>query len=394
VKWKTLKLGDLYTTNKETVDPSGYLGETFHLYSVPAYDSKVPEELPGEAIGSVKQVVSHNDVLLCRIVPHIRRAWVVGKNDGHRLIASGEWIVMRHKNIHPEYLRHFLLSNEFHSQFMMSVAGVGGSLLRARPGAAADIEVPFPPMEEQRRIAAILDKADALRRKRRTALQKLDSLTQSIFLDMFGDPVANDFSFPVVSVSNFVSQFETGKSIAPNEDEDAASPFRVLKVSAVTSHDYRPEESKPIPEGYLPPESHFVRSGDLLFSRANTSNLIGATAYVAHAEKNRLLPDKIWRFIWRDAAKIEPLFVWFLFRQPSIRRAIAQLATGTSGSMKNISQEKVLGIRVGLPSLAKQKRFAGAVSLWMQSREKMCCSMTMSDENFASLQHRAFRGEL
>jgi type I restriction enzyme S subunit len=106
------------------------------------------------------------------------------------------------------------------------------------------------------------------------------------------------------------------------------------------------------------------------------------------------LPDKIWRFIWRDAAKIEPLFIWFQFRQPAIRRAIGQLATGTSGSMKNISQEKVLGICVGLPPLPKQKRFADAVSRWMQSREKMYCSMKMLDENFASLQHRAFRGEL
>jgi type I restriction enzyme S subunit len=394
VKWKTLKLGDLYTTNKETVDPSGYLSETFHLYSVPAYDSKVPVELPGEAIGSVKQVVSPNDVLLCRIVPHIRRAWVVGKNDGHRLIASGEWIVMRHKDVHPEYLRHFLLGNEFHSQFMMSVAGVGGSLLRARPSAAADIEVPFPPIEEQRRIAAILDKADALRQKRRIALQKLDSLIQSHFFNIFGDPVENSFSFPVLPVSSFVARFETGKSIAPDENENAASQFRVLKVSAVTSHDYRPEESKPISEGHLFPDSHFVKSGDLLFSRANTSDLIGATAYVPIAEKNRLLPDKIWRFIWRDAKKIEPLFVWFLFRQPAVRRAIAQLATGTSGSMKNISQGKVLGIRLGVPPLAEQKRFADVVSAWMGSRERMRDSAKMLDQSFSSLQYRAFRSEL
>jgi len=299
-------------------------------------------------------------------------------------------IVPRNGAADVRYLFHALQSKlpEFLSR------SVGG----AQPNISQEIirgtTIPLPPIEEQRRIAAILGKADALRQKRRIALQKLDSLTQSIFLDMFGDPVANNFSFPMVSVSSFVSQFGTGKSIAPNEDEHADSPFRVLKVSAVTSNEYLPEESKPIPEGYLPPESHFVKSGDLLFSRANTSDLIGATAYVATAEKNRLLPDKIWRFIWRDAAKVEPLFVWFLFRQPSIRRAIAQLATGTSGSMKNISQGKVLGIRLGLPPLAKQKRFAGAVSVWMQSREKMYRSKTMLDDNFASLQHRAFRGEL
>ena len=299
-------------------------------------------------------------------------------------------IIPNTRSLDPQYLMHFLSTQSGHLKRFQRGATIKG----ITRDVVENLHIPLPPMEEQRRIAAILDKADALRQKRRLALQKLDSLTQSIFLDMFGDPVANELSFPIVPVSSFVSHFETGKSIATNEDEKVDSPFRVLKVSAVTSNDYRPEESKPIPESYLPPESHFVKSGDLLFSRANTTDLVGATAYVARAEKNRLLPDKIWRFIWRDVAKIEPLFVWFLFRQPSIRRAIGQLATGTSGSMKNISQEKVMKIRVGLPSLVKQKRFAGAVSLWMQSREKMCRSKAMLDENFSSLQHRAFRGEL
>jgi type I restriction enzyme S subunit len=331
---------------------------------------------------------------------HINSAELVGKCAVYRGVPEKLVHGMNLLCLRPN--RSLLDSN--YAQWLIRSAGFRGRLSNfinkavnqasVSIGNLITISVTVPPLEEQRRIAAILDKADALRQKRRLALQKLDSLTQSIFLDMFGDPVANELSFPIVPVSSFVSHFETGKSIATNEDEKVDSPFRVLKVSAVTSNDYRPEESKPIPGSYLPPESHFVKSGDLLFSRANTTDLVGATAYVARAEKNRLLPDKIWRFIWRDVTKIEPLFVWFLFRQPSIRRAIGQLATGTSGSMKNISQEKVMRIRVGLPSLEKQKRFAGAVSLWMQSREKMCRSKMMLDENFSSLQHRAFRGVL
>ena len=74
---------------------------------------------------------------------------------------------------------------------MQTVAGVGGSLLRARPSYVADIEIPLPPLDEQRRIAAVLDAADALRAKRRQALAKLDSLAGAIFIDMFGDPVTN-----------------------------------------------------------------------------------------------------------------------------------------------------------------------------------------------------------
>ena len=63
-----------------------------------------------------------------------------------------------------------------------------------------EIEILIPPLEEQRRIAAVLDAAEALRAKRRQSLAKLDSLTQAIFLDMFGDPVRNERGWPVHSL--------------------------------------------------------------------------------------------------------------------------------------------------------------------------------------------------
>lgn len=96
----------------------------------------------------------------------------------------------------PKYLRHVLVGDPFHSEFMRTVCGVGGSLLRARPAHVAKIQIPLPPLPEQRRIAEVLDLAEALRAKRRAALAQLDSLTQSIFQDMFGDPIENPRAFP------------------------------------------------------------------------------------------------------------------------------------------------------------------------------------------------------
>ncbi|MDP3244109.1 MAG: restriction endonuclease subunit S, partial [bacterium] len=152
--------------------------------------------------------------------------------------------------------------------------------------------VVLPPLVEQRRIAEVLDRAEALRAKRRAALAQLDALTQSLFLDLFGDPVANERKWPVHAVNDFVAGFESGKSIVADDEDDTTSPYRVLKVSAVTSLEFRPEQSKAMPPDYEPPQSHIVRAGDLLFSRANTAELIGATAYVSTTPPNLLLPDK------------------------------------------------------------------------------------------------------
>ena len=272
--------------------------------------------------------------------------------------------------------------------------GVGGAQPNISQALVKDLRVPLPPLPEQRRIAAILDQADALRAKRREALAQLDSLTQSIFIEMFGDPVSNDRKWHEVCVSDFVAGFETGKSLVAADEDDQSSEFRVLKISAVTSLEFKPEQSKALPLDYEPPESHFVRLGDLLFSRANTADLIGATALVDTASPNLVLPDKLWRFVWYKAPRAAPRFVQHLFRQTKFRFEIAQRASGTSGSMKNISQEKVFSIRVGLPPLPLQQTFATRIQSVESLKATHRAALSELDALFASLQHRAFSGEL
>ena len=200
MKWNLLSMGDIALRKGRSVDPKKHQDEVFELYSIPAFDAGAPEVVAGSAIGSSKKAVQPNDVMISRIVPHIRRACVVGPPNGHRQIASGEWIIFRHERIWPKYLRWVLVGDVFHSAFMRTVSGVGGSLLRARSAEVFKIQIPLPPLAEQKRIAGILDAVDALRTKRREALVQLDTLLQSTFLDMFGDPVTNPMGWEVTTV--------------------------------------------------------------------------------------------------------------------------------------------------------------------------------------------------
>lgn len=256
------------------------------------------------------------------------------------------------------------------------------------------LPLPLPPLAEQRRIAVVLDRAEALRAKRRAALAQLDSLTQSLFLDLFGDDGANPKKWPVRAVSDYVREFQGGKSIESESGENVITRNRVLKVSAVTGMKFLAHESKPVPDSYEPPKEHFAKPGDLLFSRANTTELVGAVAYVESTPPNVLLPDKLWRFVWRDPAAIEPLFVWALFQTAALRREIGRRATGTSGSMKNISQEKLFGIHTILPPIPLQREFARRVTAVEALKTAQRASLAELDALFATLQHRAFRGEL
>ena len=104
----TVALGAIMALKSGSVDPSRCPDEVFDLYSILAFDSRRPEVVVGSSIGSAKQTVEPGDVLLSKIVPHIRRSWVVGDERGRRIIASGEWIVFRSDRVHPNYLRHVL----------------------------------------------------------------------------------------------------------------------------------------------------------------------------------------------------------------------------------------------------------------------------------------------
>lgn len=167
---------------------------------------------------------------------------------------------------------------------------------------------------------------------------------------------------------------------------------RVLKISAVTSNRFRPEESKPLPDDYIPPSEHFVRPGDLLISRANTTELVGAVALVESTPPNLVLPDKLWRFVWREPDRVEPLFVWALLQTRAMRRELSSRSSGTGGSMKNISKAKLRTMPLLWPSHDDQSKFAQRLRSVDVVRN--LCSVAPLDTLFLSLQSRAFRGDL
>jgi len=245
--------------------------------------------------------------------------------------------------------------------------------------------ISLPPLDEQRRIAEILDQADRLRAIRRRAMGLAESLRAAIFLEMFGDPGEPRAPRQTVKFGE-IAELQGGRNLVA-DDSDAIAPFQVLKISAVTAGTFKPWEAKPLPVDYIPPDAHLVRQGDLLISRANTAELVGAVAYVDSSPPNLVLPDKIWRFVWKDPASV-PLYYWALFRTPAMRRRISQLSSGTGGSMKNISKAKLEQLELPYVDVARQDAFRRRLAAIPSP------AVTEFDELFTSLQSRAFSGQL
>lgn len=185
--WEWVRLDEINTYNGKSVHPDKEPTKNFELYSVPIYETRQPEITVGKEIRSNKQTVEPEDVLLCKINPRINRVWKVGNFTQYETIASTEWIVVRQKEIIPEYLRYALMSPYFRKLLQSNVSGVGGSLTRAKPVLVRKYPFPLPPLSEQSRIAAKIAELFALLHKVESSTQqyaKLQTLLKSKVLDL------------------------------------------------------------------------------------------------------------------------------------------------------------------------------------------------------------------
>jgi type I restriction enzyme S subunit len=164
----------------KSIDPTRFPEQNFELYSVPSFDSRVPEVVPGREVGSNKQIVETGTVLLCKINPRINRAWVVGDNSDHLKIASTEWIPFpKRPEIEPAFLAYYLSCEHVRVFLASNASGVGGSLMRVSHRTLADYPFPLAPLAEQCRIVAAveqqftrLDEGVASLRRVQTALRR------------------------------------------------------------------------------------------------------------------------------------------------------------------------------------------------------------------------------
>lgn len=158
---------------------------------------------------------------------------------------------------------------------------------------------------------------------------------------------------PRVTLSELLLGIEAGKSIQTSERLAGEHELGVLKVSAVSWAEFRANEAKAIDGSYTPDARHFVKQGDVLISRANTVELVGAVIKVEREHPNRLLSDKILRLLL-DESRVYPDYLVQALRMPEAREHIEGNATGTSNSMRNISQDTIRAIPVPLPTLEAQ----------------------------------------
>lgn len=294
--------------------------------------------------------------------------------------------------VNPHYLFWYLYSSDGQKEILKDLRGATvGGISRKFISLA---NIPLPDRKTQQdNIANILNKVHKLILDRKHSISIIDKLVKSIFLEMFGDPYLNTKEWKLVKISSFVDGIKSGWSAKGQNRQIQKDELGVLKVSAVTSGYFKPEQHKAVDKLIIKKQLVHPQKGDLLFSRANTKELVAATCVVDKDYQELFLPDKLWR-IDLNKEKVQTFYFKYVLTNTGYRTNLARKATGTSGSMLNISQVKFRKHLFPLPPIELQKRFELIVEKAIAEKQKLEKSLTDSEKLFKSLLQKAFRGEL
>ncbi|AKT27932.1 restriction endonuclease subunit S [Pseudomonas syringae pv. actinidiae] len=300
----------------------------------------------------------------------------------HSVMVSPDYVVFQTdpERLLPNYLDHVRHSDLWRGY--VGASGDGSVRVRIYYDQLSRLQLPLPPLPEQRKIAAILtavdDKLEVIARQIAATQTLKQGLMQTLFSCGVGIQNAtgswiphNEFkdselgTIPAVwdvgVIADYVSALRSGVSVNAEDRVHGDDEVGVLKVSCVVRGEFYPNCHKAV----LPEERERVAEpvlqGRIIVSRANTPALVGESAYVDSAWPNLFLPDKLWQIEPSDRSHSVQWLAFYL-QSPFVRQEISKAATGTSGSMKNIAKPAFLGIRMPLVPLAEQEHIAAILS--------------------------------
>lgn len=383
MKWPTAKLGDVAEIERDGVQPENITAGTLYLgleHIQIGGEIIAPKPVNEGELASNKFRFDQRHVLYGKLRPNLAK---IARPDFDGICSTDIVPIAPGPKLDRGFLLHFLRQPEMVAYASSRTAGI--NLPRLSPSVLEGFELPLPPLPEQQRIADILDRAEGLRAKRRAALALLDTLPQAIFLEMFGDPLRNYRGWRLSKLGE-VASIERGK-FTPRPRNDPSyygGSYPFIQTGDISTCSGRLETwTQTLNEKGIGVSRKFP-PGTIVVAIVGAT--IGATAIL---DVEVYCPDSVVGIQPHpDIASAEYMERVLRFWRPEFVERAPETARA------NINLETFRPLLVPLPPLPLQQQFARRVAAVEQLKASQRSSLAQLDELFASLQHRAFRGEL
>lgn len=304
---------------------------------------------------------------------------------------STEFHVLRpNKGVHGRYLFHMVWNPVFRYLAAKAMTGAAGQK-RVPTAFVKQFEIPLPKQDEQKRIAAILDKADAIRRKRQEAIDLADTFLRSVFLKMFGDPVTNPMGWdeaPLKDIAFIGSGVTKGKKY--KDVELIEVPY--MRVANVQDGWIDTSDMKTISVSTVDVERYSLQKGDLLLTEGGDPDKLGRGAVWDGSISPCIHQNHIFKVRF-DASVIIPEYASFLIGSTRGKTYFLRAAKQTTG-IATINKTQLSKFVMLVPDIGLQEEFLKIVKELSGIKNKLERALFDSNTLFTSLQQRAFQGNL
>jgi type I restriction enzyme S subunit len=332
------------------------------------------------------------DVLFAKITPCMENGkCAIAKNLTNGIgFGSTEFHVIRAKDeIIAEWVYYFLRQESVRIEAERNMTGSAGQK-RVPRKFLVEVPIPLPPLDEQERIAAILSKADRLRRLRRYARELSDGYLGSVFLEMFGDPVSNPMGWEIRELGKLLEITPHIGTIVPAQEKGNQLCVRVGELGGwyvdLESCKYVSLDGRDL-------EKFTLLQGDIVLARAIGSEAhLGKLSIVGHSRIPVVFDSHVMR-LRLDDTRILPEFFMLWMRTPGGRVRFMQQARRTAVQF-NVNAKQIAAVQIPLPTLSLQQRFAQIVQKFERLRAQQREAERQAEHLFGSLLGRAFQGEL
>jgi type I restriction enzyme S subunit len=250
--------------------------------------------------------------------------------------------------------------------------------------------IPLPPLPEQQRIAALLDAADALRRKDKALLQKYEELAQSVFMDMFGDPVRNERGWVIETLKNCTTKIGSGATPTGGKTAYKKEGITLVRSMNVYDNSFKYKDLAFIDEKQAEKLKNVeVEKNDVLF------NITGASVCRCTIVPDKILPARVNQhvsIIRPKSYKLNYLFLNYLLVSERIKNKLLNVGSAGGAVMEAITKEQLENFEIIIPPISEQTEFANRIKLIEDQKTKLSANLSNSEALFASLLQEAFGG--